>query len=220
MAVQIKHLVPLVILNGIFLVSPAPTNESTSAATSAATNASTSEQVHVKDFYLLVSFDGFRWDYLDMVKDRGRDTPNFDFLIKTGVKAEYINSAFVTDTWPNHWTIATGMHVESHGVVANTFYDPVLNASYDSFRTPQSYWYNNGTEGGGGEPIWVTYQKASPSDHAAVAVWPGSTTELNGVIADYQLPQENDIPFTKRIEAIVKWFTQEDVSIHGVLKTL
>ena len=161
-------------------------------------------------FLLLVSFDGFRWDYLDLVKSRGRKTPNFDFLIKNGAKAETVKNAFVTTTWPNHWTIATGMHVESHGVVSNAFYDPVLDDFYDSPNTPYLKFYNNGTEGGGGEPIWVTYEKSGGVSGAAV--WPASTVPVNGKVPTYALSQDNEgIMDHTRVDAIIDWFTQKEV---------
>ena len=52
---------------------------------------------------LLVSMDGFRWDYLDKF-----NTPNFDKFAKNGVRVDYVNNSFVTKTFPNHYTIVTG----------------------------------------------------------------------------------------------------------------
>ena len=98
---------------------------------------------------LLISFDGFRWNYLQRTS-----TPNFDELINSGVKAKWIEDVYVSQTFPNHYTIATGMYEESHGIVANQFFDPVLNKSFSyvkpSSKDPEFY---------GGEPIWITNQK-------------------------------------------------------------
>ena len=98
---------------------------------------------------LLISFDGFRWNYLQRT-----NTPNFDELIETGVKAKWIEDVYVSQTFPNHYTIATGMYEESHGIVANQFFDPVLNKSF-SYVKPSA----NDPEFYGGEPIWITNQK-------------------------------------------------------------
>ena len=74
---------------------------------------------------LLISFDGFRADYLNWY-----DTPNFDRLGKNGVKAEGLQPVFVTKTFPNHYSIATGMYAENHGLIGNYFFDPKFNEVY------------------------------------------------------------------------------------------
>jgi predicted AlkP superfamily pyrophosphatase or phosphodiesterase len=73
---------------------------------------------------LLISFDGFRWDYPDLYQ-----LPNFNLLIKRGVRVKYIENTFATVTFPSHFTMITGLYEETHGIVANTIYDPKLNAS-------------------------------------------------------------------------------------------
>lgn len=71
---------------------------------------------------IVVSYDGFRYDYLNQ-----NLTPNMLKLKQEGTFAEYIYNVFPTKTFPNHFTIATGMYTEVHGVIGNTFYDPDLN---------------------------------------------------------------------------------------------
>ena len=73
-------------------------------------------------YILLISFDGFRADYLDWY-----DTPNFDRFSKNGVRASGMKPSFVTKTFPNHYSIATGMYVENHGLIGNKFYDQQLD---------------------------------------------------------------------------------------------
>ena len=129
---------------------------------------------------LVVSFDGFRHDYLDKAKQAGKDTSNFDTLISNGVLAHHMKNAFITKTFPNHWTIATGMYEEHHGVIANEMHDPVFNETYHNSADQRrdSNWWNNGTTGGGGEPIWFTNQKHH-GHRSGVMFWPGSqATEL------------------------------------------
>jgi ectonucleotide pyrophosphatase/phosphodiesterase family protein 4 len=72
---------------------------------------------------LLISFDGFRWDYPDIYK-----LPSFNSLLNRGVRVKHIDNSFATVTFPSHFTMITGLYEESHGIVANTIYDPVLNA--------------------------------------------------------------------------------------------
>lgn len=73
---------------------------------------------------LLISFDGFRWDYPQLY-----NLSHFNSLIQRGVKAKYIQNNFATVTFPLHYTIVTGLYEETHGIVANTMYDPKLNAT-------------------------------------------------------------------------------------------
>ena len=62
--------------------------------------------VSARNKVLLVSMDGFRWDYIDRVK-----TPNFDRMAREGVKAPFINNTFITKTFPCHYSIATGLYI-------------------------------------------------------------------------------------------------------------
>ena len=68
-------------------------------------------------YVLLVSMDGFRADYLEII-----DTPNFDKMAKNGVQSEGLKPVFISKTFPNHYSIATGMYAESHGLIANSFF--------------------------------------------------------------------------------------------------
>lgn len=92
---------------------------------------------------IVVSYDAFRYDYLNYTV-----TPNLLRLRKEGTFAEYIYNVFPTKTFPNHFTIATGMYTENHGVVGNSMYDPylkrVLTISDDIF-----------TQNENTLPIWV-----------------------------------------------------------------
>lgn len=119
---------------------------------------------------LLISFDGFRWDYLSKVNK----TPNFDRVISGGVKAKWIQDSYTSLTFPNHYTIVTGLYEESHGIVANEFYDPDLDMVFQSHNrtTVQDgrFW--------GGEPIWVTNQ--IHGGRSGVFYWVGSEAEIKG----------------------------------------
>ena len=86
---------------------------------------------------LLISFDGFRWDYPDLYH-----LPNFYSLMKRGVRAKYIQNNFATVTFPLHFTMVTGLYEETHGIVANTIYDPILKAiaTLDTMNDTK-WWY-------------------------------------------------------------------------------
>ena len=71
---------------------------------------------------LIISLDGFRWDYPDIY-----NLPHFNSILKRGVRVKHIDNSFATVTFPSHFTIATGLYEETHGIVANHIYDPILN---------------------------------------------------------------------------------------------
>ena len=79
------------------------------------------QPVQNRPYVILVSLDGFRWDYGKLYM-----TPNLDELARTGVKAEALIPSFPTKTFPNHYTIATGLYPDHHGIVNNSFYDPAI----------------------------------------------------------------------------------------------
>ena len=165
---------------------------------------------------LLVSFDGFRWDYLDMVKKAGKETPHFDGLIKDGSKAQWVKNTFSTVTFPNHYTIATGLYEEDHGVVENEMFDPDFNEVFtvnpDTVKDPK--WWNNGTDSWPGEPIWIANQKGGDPDkgivhRTGVYFWVGSEAPFNGEHPFHYELYNKTVPFQQRIDTVVEWFTDE-----------
>ena len=94
---------------------------------------------------VLVSFDGFRHDYLD-----GYPTPSFDRVAAAGVRADGLIPGFPTLTFPNHYSIATGMYPGRHGLLGNTIYDPTFDATY-SMRNRAAV--GDGRDGGHGPSV-------------------------------------------------------------------
>ncbi|XP_022519393.2 ectonucleotide pyrophosphatase/phosphodiesterase family member 5-like [Astyanax mexicanus] len=155
---------------------------------------------------LLVSFDGFRWDYVDRVP-----TPNFHALMEEGVQVEKVENTYITKTLPNHYTLVTGLHAESHGVVANEMYDPVLNRSF-SMEGPEVYdsrWWEEAV------PLWVTTQKAGRRSGAAM--WPGSDVAIRGIYPTHYVPYNASMPFEMRVEKLISWFLGTEAIDFGVL---
>ncbi len=150
-----------------------------------------------KDSYvLLISFDGFRADYLDWY-----DTPNFDRLAEQGVKADGMKPVFVSKTFPNHYSIATGMYIENHGLVGNYFYDERLNEYFtlsDRSKVEDARFY-------GGEPIWNTAEKQGVK--SASYFWVGSVAPIGGVRPSIWKKYDHNFPFPARIDSVAKWFT-------------
>jgi predicted AlkP superfamily pyrophosphatase or phosphodiesterase len=130
-------------------------------------NSAWAEQQH---YVVLVSLDGFRWDYA-----RRDHAEHLLALAKAGVWApEGMLPSYPSLTFPNHLTIVTGLYPEHHGIVANHFYDPARKAHYsmsDAQAMTDGTWY-------GGVPIWSLAE--SHGMHTAVLLWPGSEAEIAG----------------------------------------
>ena len=161
----------------------------------------------VLTFWVLVVFaltnvDGFRHDYLG----RG-NTPNLDKLATTGLHTKTMRPVFPSKTFPNHYSLVTGLYAESHGIVANVMYDPVFDAYFD-ISDPDAVqdgrWW-------GGEPIWVTAEKCGK--RSGVMFWPGSEAEIEGFRPSYYEhygESANKLKGTKRIDAMMAWMDLPD----------
>jgi predicted AlkP superfamily pyrophosphatase or phosphodiesterase len=114
---------------------------------------------------LLVSFDGFRYDYIERY-----GLSNFRLFIERdrASRAAYLNPQFTTQTFPNHWSVVTGAYVETHGIVANSFYDPKLGEHFS--RENDDYadlkWWNST------EPVWFAVVREFKK--AGAYFWPGA----------------------------------------------
>ena len=147
-----------------------------------------------KPSLLVVSFDGFRADYLDRF-----DLPNFRRVIARGTRARGLHPVFPSITFPNHYSLVTGLYPEHHGIVENSFFDPVRNAAF-SFRNPLTVtdgsWY-------GGEPIWVTAERQGMV--SACFFWPGSEADVKGIRPTYWNRYDGSVPNERRIETVLGW---------------
>ena len=143
---------------------------------------------------LLVSIDGFRADYLDL-----HEAPVLERLAAEGLRAEGLIPAFPSKTFPNHYSIVTGLYPEHHGIIANNMYDPGFDASFslsDRDAVGDGRWW-------GGEPIWVTAQRQGL--RSATLFWPGSEAEIGGLRPTHWLPYEHDMPGAARVEQVLDW---------------
>lgn len=166
------------------------------------------EDQSVADPYVvMLSMDGFRWDYTD-----GVPTPNFDKIARSGVKARSLKPAFPTKTFPNHYTIATGLYPDHHGIVLNSFYDEPSGRYYaisDRDAVEDGYFY-------GGEPIWVTAENQGLISGSYF--WVGSEAEIGGCVPTYTKKYDAELPYQQRIDSVISWLQKpEDVRPHLVL---
>ena len=149
-----------------------------------------------KPYVVLVSLDAFRWDY-----DSIHGTPVLDAIARQGVMAERLIPSFPTKTFPNHYTIATGLYPDHHGLVNNSFYAPDLDLVY---RIGDRSMVSNG-DFYGGEPMWVTARKQGMK--SASFYWVGSEAPVHGIQPDYWKPYDEEVPFGDRVDTVIKWLS-------------
>lgn len=142
---------------------------------------------------LLVSLDGFRWDFLN----RGV-TPHLQAIADRGVRAEKLIPSFPTKTFPNHYTIVTGLYPGHHGIIANNMWDDGLGSFSLSNREAvrDGRWY-------GGEPIWVTAERQGLL--TAPFFWPGSEAAIGGTRPTFWKAFDDNFPNQERIDQIFAW---------------
>jgi len=145
-------------------------------------------------YVILVSCDAFRWDYPDIYA-----TPNLDRMAEEGVKAESLVPSFPSLTFPNHYTIATGLYPDHHGLIHNKFYAPDLDMMYrvgDRSMVENPAFYS-------GEPIWVTAEEQGVI--SASYFWVGTEAPIDGVQPTYWKRYVESMDFTGRVDTVIKW---------------
>ena len=171
---------------------------------------------HRGSLMILVSIDGLPASFL------GDGTlPTLDRIAADGVRAEWMNPSYPTLTFPNHYTLVTGLRPDHHGIVHNNMLDTSLGRfiSKEDSAEDGRWW--------GGEPIWATLQKQGGI--AATMYWPGSRAEIAGERPRYSrafdktvLPAARvdqvlawlDLPQAQRPQLVTLYFDQYDVAAH------
>jgi predicted AlkP superfamily pyrophosphatase or phosphodiesterase len=143
---------------------------------------------------LLVSIDGWRWDYLTRYP-----APNLRALAARGVRAARMIPSTPVLTFPNHYTIVTGRYPEHHGIVANNMNDAAIerrfSMSADTAKDPR--WWS------AAEPLWVSVVKRG--GRAATMFWPGTEVEIRGVRPTYWVPFAKAITTYDRVRQALQW---------------
>lgn len=142
---------------------------------------------------VLVALDGFRWDYVDRPA-----AANLRALAARGVRAERMLPSFPSKTFPNHYTLVTGLTPAHHGIVANAMRDSALGSFRigDTAAVRDARWW-------GGEPIWVTAE--SQGRRAASYFWPGSEAPIKGVRPSWWVPYLHERPNAERVRQVLDW---------------
>jgi predicted AlkP superfamily pyrophosphatase or phosphodiesterase len=158
------------------------------AAAPGARHAATPDRILV-----LVSLDGWRWDYIDRL-----GAPNLRALASRGVRAAALIPSFPVLTFPNHYTLVTGLYPEHHGIVANTMNDPAIgprfSMSAETAKDPR--WW-------GGEPLWVSVVRRGR--RAATMFWPGTEVAIQGVRPTIWKPYVKQITTPDRVRQVLQW---------------
>jgi len=148
-----------------------------------------------KHYVILVSLDGFRYDYAKRYQ-----AEHLLALAAEGASAaDGMLPAYPSITFPNHYTIITGLYPEHHGLVANSFYDPARKETYsyrDSKTVGDGTWY-------GGTPLWVLAEQQGM--RSASFFWVGSEADIQGVRPTYYLKFDPRFPNPKRVEQVLAW---------------
>lgn len=148
-----------------------------------------------KPVVVLVSIDGYRWDYPERYP-----TPAIRRLIDGGQRAERLLPAFPTLTFPNHYSLVTGLAPAAHGIVGNEFPDgDRWYALRDRTAVEDGSFYD-------GEPIWVTAERAGMV--AASFFWVGSEADIGGVQPTHWFRYDKTIPAEARVNQVLAWLDE------------
>ena len=146
---------------------------------------------------ILISLDGFRWDYLDKFRP-----PALLRLAAEGVRADGLIPQFPSKTFPNHYTLVTGLRPANHGILSNNMVAPDIPGRFslrnrDVLADPR--WW-------GGEPIWNTAERQGRIGGAMF--WPGSEAAIGGRHATYWVPYDDAMPHAARVAKTLNWMSR------------
>ncbi len=150
-------------------------------------------------YVVLVSFDGFRYDYVEHY-----NPPNFKFFIARGSRTEALIPSFPSKTFPNHYTIVTGLYPGNHGLVDNTFYDRDRDVFYrmnNAELVTDSYFY-------GGVPLWELAKRNQIK--SASFFWPGSEMKAEARRPDYYRTYDDNYSNDSRVDQVIDWLMLPD----------
>jgi len=144
---------------------------------------------------ILISFDGWRWDYTDRA-----NALNLRALAARGVRAKELIPSFPSLTFPNHYTLVTGLYPGHHGIVSNTMATPSMPGKFSlsSNEVRNAAWW-------GGEPVWAT---AIRQNRRAMSMfWPGSEAAIGGVSPTRWWPFDGNVPNEERVRRVIDWLS-------------
>lgn len=180
------------LLCSLIAISAGCANQPTPPTANTANQATTAKTAPAP--LLLISIDGYRADYIE----RGL-SPTLVELTKSGVHAASMQPSFPSLTFPNHYTIVTGLRPDHHGIVNNTMFDPVLGRFSLGNRNAvgDGRWWNEGT------PLWETASQHGLK--SATMFWPGSEADIHGRHPDYWKTYDGNVSPDQRVDQVLAW---------------
>lgn len=159
-----------------------------------------------KPYVILISADGFRYDYMEKF-----NVKNLLQLAKNGVWAKNgMHPSYPSITFPNHYSLVTGLYPSHHGLVDNIFYDPERNETYKigSSTVTDGSWYR-------GIPLWTLAENQGMK--AASLFWVGSESNAGGTRPSYYYPYHEKFSGEDKARIIRNWLTlPEDERPHFI----
>jgi predicted AlkP superfamily pyrophosphatase or phosphodiesterase len=153
----------------------------------------------LKPTVILISVDGFHPDYLNKYS-----APTLSMLASQGVRARWMTPVYPSLTFPNHYSIATGLYPDKHGIVGNSIYDPEFKQTFSLSKREEvqngRWWL--------GEPIWVTAEKQGR--RAAAFFFPGTEAEIGGKRPSLWKTYDDKIPNSERVDTALSWLDRPD----------
>lgn len=149
-----------------------------------------------KPYLIMISLDGFRSDYAVQYKAR-----NLLGLSQNGIRAKSMFPSYPSKTFPNHYSIITGLYPAHHGIVDNRFYDASRRQEYslsNKVAVRDGSWY-------GGTPLWVLAEKQQLL--SASYYWVGSEADIQHTRPTYYFNYADTIPIGVRIQKVIDWLT-------------
>ena len=145
---------------------------------------------------VMLSLDGFRHDYLEQHPEQSK---NLKRMADSGLQVAGLTPGFPSSTFPNHYSIVTGLYPGRHGIIGNSFFDRSRNATYrlgNRDAVEDGSWY-------GGEPLWVAAEKAGL--RSASFFWVGSEADVQGIRPTYYKIYDGGVPNGARVSQVLDW---------------
>jgi predicted AlkP superfamily pyrophosphatase or phosphodiesterase len=176
------------------LAAAAPLAAQTASPVIDVPNGPNAAEQQSKPYVVLVSLDGFRWDYAAKY-----GATNLEQIAADGASApDGMIPSFPSITFPNHLAIVTGLYPEHHGIVENNFYDPARKEKYASRdkSVQDGTWYH-------GVPLWILAEQQGM--RSACFYWPGSEAEIDGKRPSHYLHYDGLVPYQQRVDQVIAW---------------
>lgn len=190
----LQHMKILVLVSFLFLFRLASVAQGVDTAQQIIPGRTNSPEQQKKPYVILISVDGFRYDYAQKFKAK-----HLQALAAEGVSAASMIPSFPSLTFPNHYSIVTGLYPSHHGIVHNRFYDPARKQTYSMSKSEMvrdGSWY-------GGTPLWVLAEQQGML--SASFYWVATEANIKGIYPTYYYLYNKEISIKKRIQTVVEW---------------